>query len=173
MNNREEGLKKLQQRIQESVRQREKSRQVREHTERKEKTSRQQAKEVHAAWLEKHRPKVTKAARTVWRWCGQFIASREFKEFQGVFRRSAKTMRISDIKECSAPAWEFLGNWSWKQLLSIDISGNLYVHNCVKYGKSFPINKEGDLLIYVNWMILIQIAQTITDETIWDIVTIS
>ena len=77
-------------------------------------------------------------------------------------------VRISRTHECQVPkAWGVL--WTERQFLSLDISEKkLFIHNSVKYGKSYQINGVGDLLEHVYPSILIAIAETITSETIWD-----
>lgn len=125
--------------------------------------------------MREHEPKAREAAGIVWNWYEQFIASEEFRAFSAAFRGRRKEVKISRTLTCSTPDPHpgFPDLYSQeKQLLGIDASGTLYVHNIVKYGKAFPLCGEDALLEHVGWPILVEIAETITHETIWGIVGI-
>lgn len=169
-----QGKEKAAERIREQI----KYRVVKQEEERKtaaEKARQMQAKREadeadYQEWLKKHLPKARKAAHIIWRWYRNFVDSPIGKETMQVLKNRGE-IRVSTIVTRTILSKEYLGNKiTEKQMLVIDTSGDLYVHNCVKYGKSYRIHTEEELLTHVALPILIEIGKTIDDETIWDII---
>lgn len=131
-----------------------------------------------AAWSNKYKVIGCSSAIVIWDWCKEFISSAEFRQLAETLKKLDPKSRIiiSRIHTCETPAY-VLGlsgrDVIDKQMLSISIAGELYVHNCVKYGKSYPIPKSTELIRYMRVPILIAVAETINDGSIWDIVHIS
>lgn len=171
----DQGLQRLREQIDERVREEKQEERDRLREARAAKTKFAAAKKIQAAWVQEHVSKASGAASIIWSWYEWFIASEEFREFSNVFRRRSTKVKISRSLTCSIPnplpgCLDLVRQE--RQALSIDAAGVLYVHNLGKYGKSFSLDGEADLLKYIAWPILIEIADTITRETIWEIIGI-
>jgi hypothetical protein len=170
---REKAFEKLHQHIQKALQKQQVAQIARQRAEQKIATKRVQARKVYTAWVEKNQSKAIRAARIIWKWHSQFTASPAFKEFQSALGKSHRTVYLSKIHSCSLPNPRSEYRNEERQLLAVAMSGRLYVHNCVKYGKSYDILEEKQLLMLVAWPILVEIAKTITNKTIGDIIAIS
>lgn len=169
----EKGFQRIRQLIKERIRKEKEARRLEEVAARKKEEDRKKAAKIYEVWLENHRSQARAAARIVWDWYEEFISTQIFRELSGTLKaRHKDKIWISKILTCSVPLKDNLRDWPEKQILNIDPSGKLFVHDCFKYGKTYLINQKGDLLKYVAWPILIAVAKTITDETVWDILDI-
>ena len=56
------------------------------------------------------------------------------------------------------------------QSLSLDFSGDLYVHNNVKYGKTYYIKNAKKMLDGVCLPVIITVAKSIEDQSVWQII---
>jgi len=119
----------------------------------------------YKAWLKIHKPKFQKAAKIIWSWYQKFIASKEFEDM--AIKLEKLYLNEIGISEVIAGNTRSGGP---DQFLSIDFKEGLFVHSCVKYGKSKPIEELDDLLECVEFPVLIEIAETIKDKTIWAII---
>lgn len=166
----EKGIKKIRKRVQQRIQEQEKERETQKEAARKEKENKEKAEQIYKNWLKKHGAKACASTHVIWNWYKEFISSRIFKEIADAMGENGEIC-ISKIISCSIP-WKDLLIYRRKeeQMLVVDNSRNLFVHNCVKYGKSYKICGREDLLKHVELPVLIEIAETITDETIWDIV---
>lgn len=137
------------------------------------------AKQRYLDWREKYKIQSEKSAGIIWNWYQELVASEDFQEIVTAIKKVCDnpgvrislriSLRISKIIKCLVVPY----NWTEKQFLGISISdGKLFVHDCGKYGKSHAINGTRDLLEHVMPPILIEIAETITNGTIWDIIDI-
>lgn len=137
----------------------------------KEETVREQAKKRYDTWIQLHQKKAEQAAHVIWNWYSEFIDSLVFKQITHTLKKTGKNeVLISKKIVCSMPSKNSSHDDTRKQLLAIDCSGKLFVHNCVKYGKSYLLHDQDDLLEKVALPILMIIADTIRDETIWEII---
>lgn len=133
----------------------------------------------YAAWSNKYKVIGHSSATVIWDWYKEFSSSERFRQLVEALEKINPQSKIfvSRIHTCKTPAYVFgfSGDHdvSDKQRLSINIAGELYVHNLVKYGKSCPILQSAELLRYVRVQILIAVAKTIADGSIWDNVHIS
>lgn len=181
MDKKEKGFQRIRQLIKEYIRKEKEARRLEEVAARKKEENRKKAAKIYEVWLENHRSQARAAARIIWDWHEEFISTQTFRKLAGTLKARYKDkiwipndkIWISKMLTCSVPCKDYLRDWPEKQILSINHSGKLFVHNLFKYGKTYPINQRGDLLKYVAWPILIAVAKTITDETIWDVINIS
>lgn len=166
----EKGIEKMRERIEQRIRKQEIRREANKKAALKAKTNKDKAEQVYQDWLKKHEVKALKAVQIIWNWYEEFISSPIFKEMANVMGEKGE-VQISKIISCVVPERGSLEyKREEKQMLAVDKSGNLFVHNCVKYGKSYEVCHREDMHEYVEIPVLIEIAGTITDETIWDIV---
>ncbi|MBI2635414.1 MAG: hypothetical protein HYW79_02610 [Parcubacteria group bacterium] len=174
MSKRDEGLKALAKQINECAKKEKIARRQRECEEREKETNKRKAEEIFNNWLKSYEVKAREATHIIWGWYREFIATSIFQKFVRALHDSDKSrIRISKIVECLKPSRHSLHHFKEIQLLTVNMDQSLFVHNCIKYGKSYEIRGIEDLLVYVEWPILIEIAATITDETIWEIIKIS
>jgi len=173
----EKNLEKFKHRVNQYLDKEEKKRRSEEEERQVEADLEKKAKKRLNDWYEKHRVQSENSAKIIWDWYQEFIASDNFREITEPLKKTrAKEISISKVIHCKVPdSWNGERDWSRKQLLAIDMSEGerkLFVHNYVKYGKSHEITNANDLLEHVFPPVLIAIAKTITDETIWDIIDI-
>lgn len=169
----DEVRKKLQQKTEQFLDKEKKDRESREKEQQKENENRRIAEQEYLAWYEKRRIQFENSAKIIWDWYREFVASENFREIvESTKNTRARILKISDIVGCSMPSrWRAGQTEREKQILSIGIANaKLSVHDCVKYGRSYQINGVPDLLKYVKPPILINVAGTITDDIIWNII---
>ncbi len=131
----------------------------------------EKAKKRRQDWYEGYRIKSQESANIIWYWYKEFVDSSSFQEIiESLKKTKAESLWLSETIECTVPNSCFPDrDWLEKQVLTINISDRkLFVHNIVKYGKSYEIKGVSDLLEHVEPPILIEIAQRITKSTIWD-----
>lgn len=129
-------------------------------------------RKIRADWLESHKEASLKSIAAIWNWYKEFIASPSFRELADPLKAvGAKGLRISEIITCRVPReW---GERNEHQSLSIKLDPQgLFVHNHVKYGKSYSLITTDDFLRYVEPPVLTQIAETIKNDSVWDIITV-
>lgn len=118
-------------------------------------------------WLKKLRPKAEKSARVIFSWIGDLLKSEEWKEFMVEYQDIIKSISISeDITYKDEITHQFEGNKSFD--LSFD--GDLWVHHNVKYGKSYEIRDVEDMMQKVDFPVIIKMADTIKNQSIWLII---
>lgn len=174
MNKKERSLKKLQERIRKVVNVEKRADKVREKEYHQEELRHKKLQEHRNKWYKKHEAKAKKSANIIWEWYKEFITSTMFQEIVSSMNEThLSRLRISRGIRCQVPS-ERGGEWETIQFFTIDIrKRELFVHKMVKYGKSYEINNINDLLEHVEPPILIAFAETITNDTIWDIINIS
>lgn len=143
-----------------------------------------EGRKVRREWYKKYEAQSKEAAALIWKWFAEFIKSPSFRDIA----KNAKKMRsfqllLSERIDCQVPqVWGGVFHGERQRLgltlIKLDtphaqVSKNkLVVHNCVKYGRSYQLNNVEDLLKYVYPPVLIEIAETIKDGKIWDIIEI-
>lgn len=155
--------------------------------ERKKKLETKRRKEIqddYNKWLEKQKPEAEKAAKKILEWVNEFLASDTWREIVS----SLRSLKRSDEDGKEEPIINYLdisrtviykgpspnpfypyGNQGY-QSLSIDLAGNLFVHNNVKYGKSYKIQNFADMMQYVDPVVLIEVTKTMQNDSIWAII---
>lgn len=137
----------------------------------------QRAEARYQEWYAKYKTQSENSANLIWKWYCEFIASKAFEEITSSLKNTcSRELWVSETIECVRPSrWDPSpkhDNFE-RQVLSINIcQSKLFVHNLVKYGRSHEIKGVPDLLEHVEIPVLIEIAKTITDKTIWDIIEI-
>ncbi|MDP3792139.1 MAG: hypothetical protein Q8Q89_00175 [bacterium] len=155
-------------------------------TENKKKLERERRKEVkddYNKWLEKQRPEAEKAAQTILGWVDQFLASDIWREI--AFSLHGLTRSVEDDKEPvvyyvdisrtiiykgPSPNPYYLYGNQGHQSLSLDLDGNLFVHEDVKYGKSYKLKNVEDMMRYADPIVLTKVAKTMQDNSVWAII---
>lgn len=160
-------------------------------TENKKKLERERRKKVkddYNKWLEEQRPEAKKAAQTILGWVHQFLASDTWREIASSLRSLTRIDEYAKDEDNEEPIvynvdisrniiykgpspnpYYPYGNQGY-QSLSLDLAGNLFVHNNVKYGKSHEIKNYAGMMKYADPVVLQKIAETIKDDTIWTII---
>ena len=174
----EKNLEKFKHRVNQYLDKEEKQRRREEEEEQAKNASRKKAEKKLHDWYEGHRVQSENSAKIIWDWYQEFITSDNFQEIIKLLKdKRAKEINISKVIHCQVPNSYRIDypDWNKKQLLAIDISKQkrkLFVHNYVKYREPREITSADDLLKHVFPPVLIEVAQTITDETIWDIIDV-
>lgn len=135
---------------------------------------------IYDDWVKQQRPEAEKAVQTIIEWVNQFLVSDIWRELVS----SLHGLKIGSdgepiigyiyisrniIYEGPSPnPYHPYGNQGY-QSFSLDLSGNLFVHNNVKYGKSYRLRNVEDILRYSNPVVLIEAAKTIQDGSIWNV----
>ena len=115
--------------------------------------------------IAKHHDEAMESARVIWKWFTEFDpASNQLYKIYGAYN----FLRISE----DINGEELLyGGVISETPMCFGIKGSqLYIHHCVKYGRSNLIQNENDLVTYVPYRVLSKVAQTIKNESIWDII---
>ncbi len=168
---RNQGMQKLREQMEREARRQQEAQLVEERKQQEKAGKRAIEHEKYTAWVEEYRPQATIAAQAIWLWCAEFVDSGEFLELKNIYNLRERSIWISAEHQASEPCVGYPhGRW-YQQFLGIRAE-TLYVHNCVKYGKSHALNRQEDLLKCVAWPILVVVAGTVTSGTIWDIITI-
>lgn len=102
-------------------------------------------------------------------WHLDFIAGEFFAEFKAAYSDEFPQIHISAQHSYREPTPTRPNGYLYEQYLGVSRSGGLYVHNCVKYGKSHLITGEADLLEQVAWKILTIVADSIQNGSIWGV----
>ena len=144
---------------------------------------RKKVEEDYDKWFEKQRPEAEKAAQTILDWVNEFLASDAWREIVISFRSMnggdeddreplVKHVDISRtvIYQGPSPNPYYPYGSQGHQSLSLDLAGNLFVHNNVKYGKSYKIQNFAGMMEYVDPVVLIRVAKTIQDNSIWAVI---
>lgn len=179
MSEKDIGAKKIDELIKEATCKKEAQDQRIEDDRRKSKLAKIRADKKYTAWIRQYEARARSSAIIIWGWYKEFISSGKFRQLSGILKQLSPDSKIfvSEIHICQTPTCVHGFSADYyiidKQMMSINAEGKLYVYNCIKYGKSYPILKSEDLLRYVRLPILIAVAETITDGSIWGIVKIS
>lgn len=130
------------------------------------------AKKEYNDWREKLRSEAERSANIIFEWVGQLLRSDFWNKFRSDYGAHIGDLPVSENITYNGPRpnpYHPYGTDGFKSL-SLDISGTLYVHHHVKYGKSHEIRNIKDILEYVDFPIIIQIATTVSDNSIWSII---
>lgn len=170
MSKKEEGLDKLMDRVRQINLEREERRKIDKRINRELESKHLQAKRIYDQWVKKHKVPSQKAAKIIFNFYQELINSPTFKDVAATLS-TYKNIKVSERTDCFVPS-NLGGGSTQTQSLTIDCKGRLFVHNHGKYGKAYQISNVEDLLNYVLPPILIRVSETITNETIWDIIDI-
>jgi len=171
MNEKEKGLRNLQKRLQKTERTEKKAEELRKKERHRQDIKNKKAKQIRQKWYQEHRPLAEIAAGIIWKWYQEFIVSPVFKKIANSMRKAhLSSLEISHKITGRTPAGD--GDYfEESRIFALDIRENkLFVHMMVKYGRCERINAIEDLLEYVCIPILITMAETITNDTIWSII---
>ncbi len=154
--------------------------------ENKKKLERQRRKKVkddYNKWLEEQRPEAEKAAQIILEWVKDFLASKMWEEITSSLR-SLKMGNEGDeeliinhlsisrtvIYDGPSPNPYHPHGKQGYQSFFIDLAGSLFVHEDVKYGKSYKLKSIEEMMRYVDLVVLVEVAKTMQDDSIWDII---
>lgn len=148
------------------------ARQAREEKKKEERSRRQKVSNNYAKWLEELRPEAEKSARIIFDWVNALVKSDDWDDFCERYSGLINYLDISEniIYDGPSPNPYYPYGEQGHQSLSVDLRGRLYVHNNVKYGKTYELSKPRAILENVRFPVIIKIAKTITDGTIWTII---
>lgn len=166
------GLEKIRQCIREYELRKEKERRSIEEKNHQQEEKKRQAVQKYDLWFKRFGDKARKAADVIWDWYKKFLTTQSFHELTVALGEHEGEICISRIISCEEPHKDFLGDIIYRQQLTLDLAGNLFVHNCTKYGKAHLLRQKEDLLRFVVTTVLIGVADTIDDGTIWDLIEV-
>lgn len=138
-------------------------------------------KDNYDDWIKKQRPEAEKAAQTIIEWVNQFLVSdiwRELVSSLGSLKTGSNRELLVGYLDISrniiyegpsSNPYHPYGNQGYQSFL-LDLSGNLLIANNVKYGKSHKLRNLADMMRYVDPVVLIKVAETIQNDSIWTII---
>ena len=138
----------------------------------KEKQKRAKIQENYNNWFEKLRPEAEKSAHIIFEWVNQFLKSDSLKEIVSEVGEQINSIDISENIIFEGPTLSIYHPYGRQgyQSLSLSFDENLFVHNNVKYGKSHEIRNVKNMIKEVHFPVIIKIAETIKDGSIWSII---
>ena len=154
-------------------------------TENKKKLERERRKKIkddYGKWLKEQKPEAEKAAKKILDWVSKFLISDMWREITSSLRNLTSDeddpepiiyrLAISRtiIYEGPSPNPYYPYGTQGHQSFSIDLDGTLSVHHDVKYGKFYKLKSIGDMMKYVDPVVLVQIAETMQDDSVWGII---
>lgn len=144
----------------------------REEKREQEKKRRRKIAEDYNNWLAKQEPKAKESTKIILDWVNQLLRSRAWRGLVSDYNDVLNRIDVSDDVTYGAPSNNPYHPYGTQghQSLSLDFAGCLYVHNNVKYGKTYKIRNEKDMMKLVEPPIIIKIAETIEDGSIWSII---
>lgn len=123
-------------------------------------------------WLGELRPEAEKAAGIIFEWARSLTGSDSWRQFKAVYGSLISGVVVSCDITYSGPTnnpYHPYGTQQGHQSLSLDFDGVLRVSNNVKYGRTHEINSVEEMLRKVDSPIIIKVAETINNGTVWDV----
>ena len=123
-------------------------------------------------WVEELRPEAEKSAHIILEWVEEILGSETWKKMKSDYIGTVSGINISENIVYEGPRNNYYHSYGTdgNQSLSLDFSGRIFVHNNVKYGKSYEIRNKKEMMQQVDFPVIIKIAETIKDGSIWGII---
>lgn len=131
-----------------------------------------QVEDKHYSWVNELKPEAERSAQVILDWVEEVLKSNAWKDFKIKYGKQISGLGISKNIVYEGPSTNPYDPYGAQgnQSLRLDFSGNLYVNNNVKYGKSHKIRNKKELLKYTDFPVIIKIAETIKDESVWVVI---
>lgn len=124
---------------------------------------------LYLKWKDSFQPRYGKSAKKICGWFRRFVKTNAFEQLKRLVElQSHQAVAISRSIKYERPSkWEKSEFESFAQSLAIDVKKKaLYVYDNIKYGSSYRINSEKDVMTYVDPPVAIEIAKTIENNAI-------